>query len=96
MDDTDLDDLEPAPLKVTSVQANYVENVTAEWAAGGINHEIPTSVGNEEILRITTNGFGRLFLQDSANNILVSFASDSPDAIALATNYMNDFLNAPN
>lgn len=77
-----------------SMQANYVENITADWAAGGINHEMPKAEGWEPVLKIVANGYGRLGVTDDQDNLLVSFASDSPDSVILAANWVADFFNA--
>jgi hypothetical protein len=77
-----------------SGQANFVENVTAQWASGGINHPVPKAEGWEPILKIVANGYGRLALVDDMDHILVSFNPDSPPSVEMLGRYVTDFLNA--
>ncbi len=71
-----------------------MERITPNWAAGGINHDAAKADGWEPILKVVANGYGRLAIVDDADNILVTFDSESVSAIARASEYVEAFLNS--
>lgn len=54
---------------------------------------MPKAEGWEPVLQIVANGYGRLAVVDGEQNMLVTFESDSPEAIGMATEWIADFFN---
>jgi hypothetical protein len=85
-------------MAMSSYQANFIQNITPEWAAGGINHEMPKmySESDEEmvILKVRANGYGRLFLVDDQDNILVSWNPDSHESNHALGRYVAAFFDS--
>ena len=78
-----------------SHQAKYVENIRPDWASGGINHTMPRmSPDADEVLKVKTDGFGRLFLCDDQGNILVSWNPDSHESNHALGRYVAAFFDS--